>query len=117
MRRVLLDTNVVISALLFPDSVPAQALAMVLAQDQLVLTSWIIDELHEVVERATRPGVRAEHLLASIDYDLVEPFEPGGGLFDDDLDGVADRLDADAGVSSLCTDVKVVPLPEMGSSR
>jgi hypothetical protein len=55
--------------------------------------------------------------LASIDYDLVEPFEPGGGLFDDDLDGVADRLDADAGVSSLCTDVKVVPLPEMGSSR
>ena len=51
MRRVLLDTNVVISALLFPDSVPAQALAMVLAQDQSVLTSWIIDELHEVVER------------------------------------------------------------------
>lgn len=39
------------------------------------------------------------------------------GLFDDDLDGVADRLDADARVYSLCTDAQVVPLSETGSSR
>lgn len=70
MRRVLTDTNVVISALLFPDSVPAQALVMVLAEDQLVLTSWIIDELHEVVERKRPDLVSAlNDLLASIDYD------------------------------------------------
>lgn len=38
------------------------------------------------------------------------------GLFDDDLDGVADRLDADAHVYSLCTDADVVKLPETGAS-
>lgn len=39
------------------------------------------------------------------------------GLFDDDLDGVADRLDAYARVYSMCTDADVVKLPETGSSR
>lgn len=37
------------------------------------------------------------------------------GLVDDDLDGVADRLDAR--VYSLCTDADVVALPETGASR
>jgi predicted nucleic acid-binding protein len=49
--RVLVDTNVVISALLLPNSTPARALALVLDEHRLVLTDWIIDELHEVVRR------------------------------------------------------------------
>jgi predicted nucleic acid-binding protein len=67
--RVLVDTNVVISALLFPNSTPARALALVLDEHRLVLTDWIIDELHEVVGRK-RPD-----LLAALDTFLtgIEP--------------------------------------------
>lgn len=45
MTRVLLDTNVVFSALLFPASVPAQALSLVIAEEhQLVFTQWVLVE-------------------------------------------------------------------------
>jgi len=39
------------------------------------------------------------------------------GLFDDDLDGVADRLDAGARVYSACTDAPVIPLNAEGAGR
>jgi len=39
------------------------------------------------------------------------------GLFDDDLDGVAERLDAGARVYSMCTDAPVVPLAAESAGR
>ena len=39
------------------------------------------------------------------------------GLFDDDLDGVAERLDAGARVYSMCTDAPVVPLKAESAGR
>lgn len=74
MSRVLVDTNVIISALLFPSSTPSDALAHVLACQRLVLTDWIIDELHEVVGRK-RPDLlpALDSFLARIDYDIVDP--------------------------------------------
>ena len=39
------------------------------------------------------------------------------GLFDDDLDGVAERLDAGARVYSMCTDSPVVPLNAESAGR
>ena len=77
MTRVLVDTNVVISALLFPRSAPADVLAHVLASEHLVLTQWIIDELHEVVSRK-RPDLlpALETLLASIEFAMAELGQP-----------------------------------------
>lgn len=40
MRRVLVDTNVIVSALIFPGSIPARALETVIEAEQLVLTRW-----------------------------------------------------------------------------
>jgi integrase len=39
------------------------------------------------------------------------------GLFDDDLDGVAERLDAGARVYSMCTDAPVLPLNAESAGR
>lgn len=55
MTRVLLDTNVIISALLFPGSTPDQVVRLVLDEYDLV-TDWIIEELRAVVLRK-RPDV------------------------------------------------------------
>lgn len=72
--RVLVDTNVVISALLLPNSTPAHALTLVLDEHRLVLTNWIIGELREVVGRK-RPDLlpALEAFLAAIDYELASP--------------------------------------------
>lgn len=51
MSRVLLATNVLISVFLFPNSTPARVLALVLDEHLLVLSQWVIDELHEDVAR------------------------------------------------------------------
>ncbi len=97
MIRVLVDTNVVISALLFPNSTPARALALVLDEHRLVLTEWIIDELHEVVGRK-RPDLLAalDALLAGIDYELVGPGAPSAPISDPDDQPIIDAAVAGA---------------------
>ena len=74
MSRVLVDTTVIVSAVLFPGSTPADALAYVLEHEDLVLTQWIIDELHDVVRRKwpdRMPALVA--LLQTIPYTLAAP--------------------------------------------
>ncbi len=39
------------------------------------------------------------------------------GLFDDDLDEVAERLDAGARVYSMCTEASVMPMTAEGAGR
>ncbi|WP_460834771.1 PIN domain-containing protein [Nocardioides hungaricus] len=74
MTRILVDTNVVISALLFPASIPAQALSLVIDEHELVFTQWVLDELHRVVGEK-RPDLlpALDELLSGLDYELVEP--------------------------------------------
>ncbi|MEA5053630.1 MAG: putative toxin-antitoxin system toxin component, PIN family [Propionicimonas sp.] len=75
MRRVLVDTNALLAALVFPGGVPAQVFLQVVAEEQLVLTPGILDEARNVVARKW-PDRRSdlEQLFASVDYELL----PGG---------------------------------------
>lgn len=97
MTRVLVDTNVVISALLFPGSTPAQALTLVLDEHRLVLTDWIVDELHEVVGRK-RPDLlpALEAFLVGIDYELASPGGPSVPISDPDDQPILDAAVAAA---------------------
>lgn len=102
--RVLVDTNVVISALLFPNSAPSEVLAQVLAGERLVLTRWIIDELQEVVARK-RPDLlpALEAFLAGIDYELAElGTSSGSGV------NIADEDDQPILDAALAADVDVI---------
>ncbi len=51
MLKVTVDTNVIISALLKKDSVPAKAMSYVLNNCQLYISRYILDELEEVLKR------------------------------------------------------------------
>jgi len=74
VARVLVDTNIIISALLFPSSVPAQAFATVLANHRLVLTRWIVAELNTVIDRKRPDLLPVLHeLLVQISFDIAEP--------------------------------------------
>ncbi len=64
--KVLADTNILISALLWPDSKPAAALLHVARYHKLILCERNIFELHDVL------GHKAPHALADVEVFLTE---------------------------------------------
>ena len=96
MTRVLLDTNVIVSALLFPGSTPDRVMGLVLEEYDLVLTDWIIGELREVVLRKRPDLVPAlGDLLARIDPEIAP-----AGQSTVSIAGAADQPILDAAISA-----------------
>jgi putative PIN family toxin of toxin-antitoxin system len=49
--QVVFDTNVLVSALLFEDSVPAQAFFLALNKGEILISTALTKEIHEVIYR------------------------------------------------------------------
>lgn len=76
--RVMADTNIYISTLLFPASLPAKVLLHIADKHELVLCDHIVAEIRDVVVRK-RPDLLADVdvLLAQLAYEMVlAPKEP-----------------------------------------
>ena len=74
MTRVLLDTNVIVSALCSPALLPDRVLRLVLDEHDLVLTDWIIGELRAVALRKQPDLLPAlEDFLTRIDPEIAPP--------------------------------------------
>ena len=72
-RRVLADTNILVSAFIFPGSVPDQAFQRILLFDRLVLTNWILGEFVRIIATKWPDRLKpARALLAALDYDINE---------------------------------------------
>lgn len=70
--RVMLDTNVIISALLFPSKRMDQLFQTIVINHTMVISSYVIDELHTVVKRKfPQKAAYVERLLAGMSYELV----------------------------------------------
>lgn len=70
--RILIDTNILISAILFPNSKPAKALLQTVQYHSMVLCDRNIIELREVLKRkAPKHLPDAEVLLAELSYELI----------------------------------------------
>jgi predicted nucleic acid-binding protein len=73
------DTNILFSALLFPESKPAKALLHITEHNELILCDYIISELRDVVSRK-RPDLLADIdvMLAKLSFEfVVAPLIPG----------------------------------------
>lgn len=76
--RVMVDTNIIISTLLFPSSLPAKVLLHVANNHELILCDHIVVEIRDVVARK-RSDLLADVdvLLAQLPHELVmAPKEP-----------------------------------------
>ena len=70
--RLFLDTNVLVSAIIFPDSHVAEFLAQAIERHTIVISSYVVEELHEVFEAKFRSRVSAlEAFLSKFSYELV----------------------------------------------
>ena len=68
----MIDTNVLISALLFPSERMNQLFQEIVINHRMVLSSYVIDELHMVVERKFPKKTQViENLLAKMSYEFV----------------------------------------------
>jgi len=70
--RILVDTNVLFSAILFPNSKPARALLKVVQKHDMVLCEQNLAELREVIRRKAPEYLSdAEALLRELSYELI----------------------------------------------
>lgn len=70
--KILIDTNILISAILFPHSKPAKALIYAAENHEMVLCDQNLSELREVLGRkASKTLPDAEVLLAELSYELI----------------------------------------------
>jgi uncharacterized protein len=81
--RLVLDTNVLLSGLAYPASVPGRILAAWRhGSVEVLLSAWILDELRRVLPRLShRHGLSAQEIedlvdALSIQAELVEPLAP-----------------------------------------
>jgi len=82
--RIMLDTNVLVSLLLFPNPQMNEMMENIFAEHQLVLSSFVVDELKEVVIRKFPSKIKVvEELLLKMSYEFVyTPNEINETLFE-----------------------------------
>lgn len=82
--RIMLDTNVLISALLFPGARMDSMMDYIFTNHQLVLSSYVVDELKNVVRRKfPEREIAINKLLMMMSFEYVyTPSEIESGLFD-----------------------------------
>lgn len=82
--RILIDTNILFSALVFPGSKPAQLLLYIADHHEIVLCDQNIAELREILKRKAPQFLPdAEVLLAEMSYELIPGIEHGEKLIRD----------------------------------
>lgn len=70
--RVMIDTNVLISSLLFPSEKMNLLLVDIVINHTMVLSSYVVDELQNVIERKFPTKINVvEKLLARMSYEFV----------------------------------------------
>lgn len=85
--RILIDTNILFSALVFPHSRPAATLLHVANHHEMVLCDRNITELRDILQRkAPRFLPDAEVLLAELAYELIPAVDHAEKLIRDAKD-------------------------------
>jgi putative PIN family toxin of toxin-antitoxin system len=103
--RIMTDTNILISAILFPSSIAKRILERIVVEHQLVLCSYIIDELHKVFERKFWDKIEVlEPFLSELSFELV--YTPKMFAVDE-YPSIRDKNDLPILVSAILSDVDI----------
>ena len=85
--RILIDTNMLFSAILFPKSKPAKTLLYITQCHDMVICDRTLTELHDILSRkAPQYLADAEVLLAEMSYELIPAVDHAEKLIRDAKD-------------------------------
>ncbi len=104
--RTIWDTNVLILGILFPKSLPAQALRYVTERGTFVLPTCVIEELYRVFQRKfSEKTEKLDHYLERREYEL---FVTPDDLRLDAMPPIRDAKDAPVLASAILADVDML---------
>ena len=102
----MIDTNIIISAILFPNSLPSRFVEEVTSKHSIVLCSHIIDELHRVFNKKFKDKLLyLEKFLSKFSFELV--YTPQD-IEVDKYPNIRDVADLPILVSAIIEDVDVI---------
>ena len=71
--KILIDTNILISSVLFPNSKIAKVVIYVSDYYEIVLTKQIIDEFRRIIKKKFCSKIKeSEELLSELEFDLLD---------------------------------------------
>ncbi|MDD2294226.1 MAG: putative toxin-antitoxin system toxin component, PIN family [Bacteroidales bacterium] len=101
----MLDTNVLISLLLFPNPRMNAMIELIFTEHELVLSSFVVRELKDVVQRKFPTKVKdVDRLLMKMSYDLVYTPEE----MDETMFSIRDAKDYPVLYTAIIEDVDVL---------
>jgi putative PIN family toxin of toxin-antitoxin system len=102
----MIDTNVLISAILFPDSLPTATIKKVIEEHSLVLCPHIIEELHLVFERKFPERIKnLERFLSKLSYELVyTPID----IQEEGIPPIRDKWDLPILISAVMAEIDII---------
>lgn len=104
--RVMIDTNILISAIIFESKIMNDLFKLVSDKYVLVLCSYVIDELHEVVDdKFPNKKNNVEQFLAELPFEFV--YSPQD-IPKHDLFTIRDKDDENILYSAILADVDVL---------
>ena len=103
--RIMLDTNVLISSIIFKSKIMNDLIAAILKDHRLVLPSYVIEELKAVVQRKFEGrSADLDHFLTVLPFEYVyTPDEMDEGLFE-----IRDEMDYPVLYSAIVEDVDIL---------
>lgn len=103
--RIMLDTNVLISSIIFKSKIMNELIAAILKDHRLVLSSFVIEELKTVVQRKFEGrAAELDHFLTVLPFEYVyTPDEMDAGLFE-----IRDEMDYPVLYSAIVEDVDIL---------
>jgi len=104
--RIMIDTNVLISAIVFPGSLPTDTIKKVIEEHNLVLCPHIIEELHIVFERKFPERIKnLERFLSKLSYELVyTPID----IQEEGFPSIRDKWDLPILASAMIAEVDII---------
>ena len=103
--RIMLDTNVLLSAILFPSERMNRMMRCIFEEHRLVLSSFIVEELGYVIQRKFPTKAAAvDQMLAAMSYELV--YTPR--VMDETLFEIRDPKDYPVLYTAIIEDVDVL---------
>ncbi len=103
--RIMLDTNVLISSIIFKSKIMNELIAAILKDHRLVLSSFVIEELKNVVQRKFEGrAAELDHFLTVLPFEYV--YTPDE--MDEDLFEIRDEMDYPVLYSAIVEDVDIL---------